>query len=230
VFTEKQITGRHDPLKIRFPDVVHVNATAFEVFARLTLRRAQAGEHQRLDQRQADIFPRAHINFLGRNFADDFVEGGFGNAVEVAAKKNFTGANGLGCRLDAVNQIRRRLRQRLVRLACAGICGVLCFQRGDFFACEEGEIFQVADDVAVVGVDPELVELVNACALRVEPDGARGRLAEFGAIRVRDEREREAEDVFAEFLAREVNAGGDVAPLVAAADLDLKFGVAAEHL
>ena len=101
----------------------------------------------------------------------------------------------------AVDQIGDRLGQRLVRVAGAGIFRVLLFQRGNFVLRQEREVFQVADHVAVVGVDPELVEVIDAGAFRIEPDGAGFGLAELGAVGVGDERQREAVDRFAQFLA-----------------------------
>ena len=89
----------------------------------------------------------------------------------------------------------------------------------DFFAGQEGEVFEVADHVAVVCVDPELVEAVDARLGRIEPDGAFLGLAELGAVRVCDERQGQSPDVSGKLFAGEVDAGGDVAPLVAPADL-----------
>ena len=94
--------------------------------------------------------------------------------------------------LRAVNQIGHRFGQGLVRFARAGIFRVLLFQRFDFFLRQKREEFQVADDVAVVGVDPELVEAIDAGAFRIEPDGAGFGLAEFRAVGVGDERQRQA--------------------------------------
>ena len=49
------------------------------------------------------------FEFFGRNFADDFIERGFGNALQFAAKKNLAGANGFRSGAFAVNQSRSRL-------------------------------------------------------------------------------------------------------------------------
>ena len=134
--------------------------------------RAQAGVDEQFHERHAGAVELCFLDFLRRHFADDFVEGGFGNAVQVAAEKNFAGAHGFRAWRRAVNQIGRGFGQCLVRDARAGIFGVLLLQRLDFFARQEREEFQVADDVAVVGVDPELVEAIDAGAFRIEPDRA----------------------------------------------------------
>jgi len=74
-----------------------------------------------------------------------------------------------------------------VRDARAGIFRVLLFQRLDFHLRQEREVFQVANHVAVVGVDPELVEFIDAGAFRIEPDGTGFGLAEFRSVGVGDE-------------------------------------------
>src|SRR3974377_786210 len=94
----------------------------------------------------------------------------------------------------------------------ARVLVVLRFESGDFFLAKEGEELQVADHVAVVGANPELVELINTGPNRIEPDGAGDGLAELGAVGVEDERQGQAIDSASELLPRQINAGGDVAP------------------
>ena len=129
-----------------------------------------------------------------------------------------------------MNQIGHRFRQRFVGSAGFGLLFVLRFQRLNIFAREKGEVFQVADNIAVVDANPELVKLVNAGLARIEPNGARFRLAEFGSVRVGDERERQAVDLFAQLLAAEINSRGDIAPLIAAADLEFAIVIAAKDV
>ena len=86
----------------------------------------------------------------------------------------------------------------------SGFSACCCFQRLDFFRGEKGEIFQIADDVAVIGADPELVEAIDAGFLGIEPDRAGFGLAEFGAVGIGDQRQGEAEDV-----SRRVSCGRD---------------------
>ena len=93
---------------------------------------AQAAVHQQFDERHARAVEFGFFDFLRRHFADDFVEGGFGDALQVAAEEDFAGAHGFRGRVRAVDQIGRGLGQRLVRDAGAGIFRVLLFQRGDF--------------------------------------------------------------------------------------------------
>src|ERR1035437_9093864 len=108
--------------------------------------------------------------------------------------------------------------------------GIFCetlFECFDFFARFECEVFQVTDDIPVVGVDPELVEAIDARAFRVEPDGPGLGLAEFRAVGVGDKRQREAQrrrsKSFVKRLATlfptEINACCNIAPLITAPNL-----------
>src|SRR4249919_1573894 len=62
----------------------------------------------------------------------------------------------------------------------------------DFIARHQREEPQVATDVAIVRVNPELIEFVGRGQLRVEPYRSRFRLAEFGTGRGGYEREGDA--------------------------------------
>src|SRR5439155_21699550 len=118
-------------------------------------------------------------------------------------------------------------RHRLVR--CAGFLG-LRVKFADGRLVKKSEKLQITGDVAVVGANPELVELIDAGPARIQPDGARLGLAELGSVGLGDERQGEAIDGTSEFFATKLDAGGDVAPLVAAADLQLAFVVAAQDV
>jgi hypothetical protein len=128
----------------------------------------------------------------------------FGNSRKLAAEKNLAGADRLGRGRRAVNQIGRGLGQRLVRDARAGIFRLLLFQRRNFLLRQKREEFQIADHVAVIHVDPELVEAIDARLFRIEPDRAGGGLAKLGSVRLRDERQRQAIALFVQLL---VHAG-----------------------
>src|SRR6516164_300571 len=58
---------------------------------------------------------------------------------------------------------------------------------GDLVSGKQREEPQVATDIAVVCVDPELVELVRRRARRIQPHGASLSLPEFGTTRCCDE-------------------------------------------
>jgi len=96
---------------------------------------------------------------------------------------------------------------------------VAALERGHRLLGQEREVLQVFHRVAVVGIEPELEELEVRRAGRVEPDGASFRLPELHAGGRRHERHHEAVRLSAAKLANEIASGGDIAPLVAATEL-----------
>ena len=132
-------------------------------------------------------------------------------------------------RAPAVGPLRdRRGPARAGRAAALRGGRVLGLELLDPAPVEEGEPAQVDADVAVVGVDPVLVEAVRRGQGRVEPDRVAGlALAELRARR--REQERVGQAVGGLGLAvrpagrppDQLEAGGDVAPLVGAAALQL---------
>src|SRR5882762_2313639 len=183
---------------------------------------------QELDQRFAGSVEFGFLDFFGGNFANDFVEGAFGNACEITAKKNLAGTERFLGRARAVDQVRGGFGQRFVRRASAGVFGMLFFQAGDFVLDQEGEELQVGDDVTIIGADPELVKLIDAGPGGIKPYGPGFGLAELGAVGISDEGKSEAIDSFAEFFSAKVDTGGDIPPLVGAADLQFATGLAAQ--
>src|SRR5581483_10462396 len=228
VFAEEKVGGGDGSLKVCFADVVDVNAAAIDVLAGLSFGRGEACVNEKFHEGSAGAVELALLKVFGWDFAGDVVEGGFGNAFESAAEQDFAGADGFGGGVVAVDEVGDFLRQRFVGLARAGVGGVLLFEGFNAVAPEEGEEFEVTDDVAIVGADPELVEAVDAGFFGIEPDGAGDGFAEFGAVGVGDEGEGEAVDGCAEFFSAEVDAGGDVAPLIAATDLEFAVEFLAE--
>ena len=94
-------------------------------------------------------------------------------------------------------------------------------QRFDLAVVEQREEPHHLPDVTIVGVDPELIEAVRRRALRIEPHGAGGGLAVFGAVGFREQGKHEAPYCRAELFARHIGADGDVAPLICGANLQL---------
>src|ERR1035441_9931234 len=95
---------------------------------------------------------------------------------------------------------------------------------------QEREKLQVTNDITVVRIDPILVEAIDTGATGIEPDSAGDGLSELGAVGIHDERQGQAIDGASELPAGEVDAGGNIAPLIAAANLELAVVVAAEHV
>jgi len=115
------------------------------------------------------------------------------------------------CAVDQFGEFlgKRSLRSPLVRL-------VLCCrdERVDFVLALEAEGAQQDRDVAVVGIEPELEERIRAGELGIQPDRARFGLTELGAVRLGDQRCGERMDVRGIDSTHQVNARGDVAPLI----------------
>ncbi len=101
-------------------------------------------------------------------------------------------------------------------------------QLGDLCFGLEREELQVALDVAIVHIDPELVELVRRRELWVQVDRAAFRLSELLPRRHGHERRDEAMRLGVLDAANQIDAGGDVAPLVAAAHLERALPLAEE--
>jgi hypothetical protein len=154
------------------------------------------------------------------DLAEDFEEGGLVQAVEVAAEHGLGGAEGVLEGVVAVYEAGDLLGEAALCSALFWRCGVLVLDGLNRGVVEEGEVAQEAAGVGVGLVNPELVELVGGGALGVEPDVAALRLAELGAVALGDEGEREAEGVLPAQTAGEVHARDDIAPLIAAADLE----------
>ncbi|MFM1944721.1 MAG: hypothetical protein RI897_3703 [Verrucomicrobiota bacterium] len=158
------------------------------------------------------------------------MDGGFVDLVEGCAEEDLAGADGVLGGGFAVDHGGDFGGEGFMGFAGAGVGLVGGFELGDLILVEEGEELEVADDVTVVGIDPELVELVDGSFAGVEPDGAADGFAELAAIGIGDEGEDEAVGLSAEAFTAEVDAGGDIAPLVGSADLEFAIVVAAEDV
>jgi hypothetical protein len=230
VLAEKEVTRSNCSLVVDFPLVVNVNAATFEVLASLAFGGTKSGLGEKLHEWQARSFEARARNFFGWNFPDDILEGRFGNAFETATKKDFTGTNGFGSSGRAMDQVGDFFGQRFVSDASFGFIRVLAFEISNLFLSQEGKIFEHADDIAIVGANPKLVKAINTGAARVQPDRSGHGFAELAAIGIRDQRQSKPEDMRAQFLAAEVHARSDIAPLIAAADLEFAIVVLAQAI
>ncbi len=96
---------------------------------------------------------------------------------------------------------------------------MLRFDFLDFFARQESEHFQVFKDLFVARIVQVLIDLVRRSLFLVEPKRVALALAEFLSRRIHDERHREGVRGLSEHLPYEVDASGDVSPLVASRHL-----------
>src|SRR2546425_10888366 len=97
---------------------------------------------------------------------------------------------------------------------------MLLFQRRNFFARKKCKVFQVSNHVSIIEADPKLVKAVGTGSPGIQPYSASHSFPEFAAIRVGDERKRQAVNLHPELSSTEIAARGDVAPLIAATHLE----------
>ena len=109
--------------------------------------------------------------------------------------------------------------QHLLQFAGAGILAVAGNQLLDGLTVQQGENLDVTLGIVIGHIEPELVEFVGGGALCVQPDVAFFRFAEFGAVGLANQGAGEGEGFAAVHAADELGTGGDVAPLVASAQL-----------
>ncbi|MCY1234948.1 hypothetical protein D9M72_475470 [compost metagenome] len=99
-------------------------------------------------------------------------------------------------------------------------------QSFDLVERQIGEEFEKAHHIGILGVAPELPVVVGRQAVFVDPDGAGRRLAHLDARGGRQKRRGHAEDLRALDASHQIDATHDVAPLVAAAELQPAAGAA----
>ena len=103
--------------------------------------------------------------------------------------------------------------------------GQLLFQGIDLVLAQEGEKLEELDHISVIGVEEELIKGIGRRDVRVQIDGTLLALAELLARCRGDQREGQGKHLLLNavllgaFLAHQLAARGDIAPLVAAADL-----------
>ena len=118
-----------------------------------------------------------------------------------------------------MNKARHLLCQHVLGARRFTAVFVFFFQGIDLRNVHKGEEFEEAIDISIRGVDPELVEFVRTGFLRIQPHGAAFGFTEFGAVRFGDQRYGQAKHLVLMQTTGQIDAGGDVAPLVRAADL-----------
>ena len=113
--------------------------------------------------------------------------------------------------------------QAALQRAASRILTVLLYEGVDGLLVKAGEYLDVALCVVIANVEPELIELVRRCALRVEPDVSALCLAELLAVGLGYQRtcQRVSLSLAAERAAYKLGSGGHVAPLIVAAHLQL---------
>ncbi len=212
----QQVLGGGDRVLGGDLHVVHVRAALLDRAARGGLAGHQAGLREQVHHRPE--FGDPDVRHLGEGRRQRPVV----ELREVALAEQGLGRGDHGGRLvGAVHQRRQLLGERALRGPGLRALLGLPLQLLQLLAGPEGQDAQVARDVPVVRVQPELVERVRRRHLRVEPDGAALALAELGAVRLGHQRRRQRVHGGVRLQpVDQVQAGREVAPLVAAALLE----------
>src|SRR5579863_6688699 len=98
---------------------------------------------------------------------------------------------------------------------------MLCYQRLYTVTIQESEYLNPFFRICIGSVQPELIEFIGGCFGGVEPDIAFFGLSEFAAVGFGQKGAGKGEGFAAGLAADQLGAGGDIAPLVAAAHLEL---------
>ena len=133
---------------------------------------------------------------------------------------------GLGSRFEvllAMHHDGELLGESLLHRSLAGIFGMLASERFDLLLREEGEDLEIFLSIGIRDIEPELIELIRRCTLRVEPYVATLGLAELATIRLSDQRACQGISLATQFATDQLRAGGDITPLIGASEL--KFAV-----
>ena len=101
-----------------------------------------------------------------------------------------------------------------LRCALMGSLSGNCDQRVDLGLGAEAEGAKEYRNVSIVGVEPELEERIRAGQFWIEPHGSRFGLAEFGSVRLGEQRRCQRVNVRSIHTAHQIDAGRDVPPLV----------------
>src|SRR5690606_2163457 len=109
---------------------------------------------------------------MNRGFGDDLAEAGFTDILQAAPEQDFARANGVSGRLISMDEARDLPGECCVRVALLRALVVFASEVVDFLGREKSEVFQEADDVAVIGLDEVLIKAIHARFVPVEPDSA----------------------------------------------------------
>src|SRR5688572_19027484 len=203
-------------LLIRNTPIVHVNAAAANQFRRFAVRRCDARLGQQSDQPPA---VRSVADRSGRNLGEHLQKLCDGHRRDVAAEQCLGGRFCVGDGRVAVHDPSDFARQFALRGAALRLLFDCRFEGRDALLGQEGEEFQIFHGIAVLYVEPELIELIGLGQSRVQPDRARLRLAELGSRGRRDQRHYQAVRLASTDATDQVHPGDDVSPLVAATHL-----------
>src|SRR5699024_9904655 len=211
----QKVFRRDGPLCVVDALVIYVRTALLNGSAGRTIGLLQTSGDEQLDE------ARSHCALRDRRLLQSRGESLLVELAQVSATEQR-----LGSQLDladgvlTVNQRGHLLGENTLRLPLERALGDLHGKAVDLLAVQEGEHAEELHHVGVGGVEEVLVPAVRARQFRIEPQVAAARgLAELLALRVRDQRNRQAVDRIPVHAADKVHTGDDIAPLVRATDL-----------
>ena len=207
-------------------DAIHADRAIFHIFSGLPLGLLYAAFDECFDDIDLLLMHFAALGIAESAF--DFLAG---ELFDMAGEERLCDLLRLRKTRLAVDEAGDFLCELPLRVSMLRMLCDFGLERIDLLLREEGEILQVLHDVAVVLIEPELVEFIRRRLLRIQPYRAARRLAEFRAVRLQHQRDGETVGIVLVFhLADEVDTIRDIAPLVRAADLQLHIVFVIEHL
>ena len=208
----------HAPRRRRSPDVVQVGAALLDGPPGGRPRGDQPAVGQQVDH---DGGAPASTETYGASRSAASSVAGSRSASSPWPNSAREAATACVARGVAVDERRQLLRERPLRLPGRRALVRRDLEGLDLRARPAGQDLQVRRDVTVVAVEPELEERVGRGHRRVEPERAALGLAELRAVGLGEQRGREGMDRgLGSSAVDEVQAGRQVAPLVAAAELE----------
>ena len=198
---------------------VDADGTVLDVFAGLTTGRFDLGV---VNQPQDNVLLLIG-NLNGWHVLEALFDLAGRQLSNVAGEQGCRDAFGFFNGLFTVHELGNLACQRLLGRALPWLGLDFFSQRVDFFLAQESEVLQVFNDVAVILIDPELVELVWRRLFRIQPDCAARCLTELGAVCFEHQRNRQTKSfgVGTLNLMNQINPGSNVAPLISPADLQV---------
>ncbi len=211
----------HAPLHIVGASCVQVQPAARDQGARLLLGTLQPACHGQVNQAQPLALQVGGGHSAGRHLGEDVEQVVGAQPGQVAlAKEHFGRLLRLAQAVFAVHRPRDFLGQAALCNAQVRFRGHGPFQRGDLVAIQQREVLEVWHHISIGRVEPVLVEAEGRRAPGVEPHRPGLGLAELDAGRGGDQRHGESVGFAVGHFADQLGAGGDVAPLIAAAHLE----------
>ena len=232
VFPVEEFVGAYGGVRVAYFLLVDAHATLLHHLAGLPLRREHGGlRGEKIEQGDPGLYlslgdaERRHsFEDIKQSLLVEMTE----SLICLVAEEDAAGLDGGVVVILAVHHDGDLFGETLLHGASPGILLMLLLEGLDLLFGKGSEDLEIFLGVGVAYVDPELIEFVGTGVARVEPYVAALRLSEFAAVGLGDEGAREGECLAACLTADKFGAGGYVAPLVAASELQLAVFLSVE--